>query len=139
MHAPLFERDNRRVNAHGTIDGRQQHTAPLVDEVRIATLIADLGEGTFAAIAAQFCRDMDDALQQLDDSITASNNDDIALTLQLIRSCAANLGITRIVQICDDMRLRLSAAGDSGSAAALKQAFCGAKAELSGLLRQNAG
>ena len=137
---PPLELDRRQSgNAPKAIEGRQQHVAPVVDEVRVAALIADLGVETFSQIADQFCRDMEEALEGLAACVTASNFDEIQVTLQLIRSCAANLGIARIVQICD--RLRRNLDGESGPSNGVVEELTGefgkAKARLSAVLGQN--
>ena len=105
---PLFERDQRQLgNVARSIEGRQRPPASVVDEIRIAELINDLGLETFCQISDQFTRDMDDALETLAACVTSSNSGQIRVTLHLIRGCAANLGAARIVQICDQMHWSL--------------------------------
>ena len=106
-HEPIFANDRRQPgNTPRSLTGRTRQ-APVIDELRIAALIADLGEETVLNIADQFGRDMTDALTRLTECVTASNTDDVRLTVNLIRSCASNLGIARLVQVCDGLQLQL--------------------------------
>jgi signal transduction histidine kinase/DNA-binding NarL/FixJ family response regulator len=117
---PVFAEDRRQTrNAPQSTAGRARQV-PLIDEVRIAALIAELGENTVLQIADQFQRDMDDALTRLAWCVTASNADDVRLTVNLIRSCASNLGIARMVQVCDALQLQLTQS-DATPVAALEE------------------
>jgi signal transduction histidine kinase/DNA-binding NarL/FixJ family response regulator len=107
---PVVVQERRKART-GSPDQRRQRGAvgassapdqsPVVDEARIAALITDLGADALGLIVAQFERDIAEALERLAVCVTASNSVDVRQTLHLIRSCASNLGITRIVQICN--------------------------------------
>ena len=102
---PIFEQERRAAGTdRRSIEGRQHDVAPVIDNDRVIALVADLGASNFAEIVTQFDRDMGDALPRLAGCITASNAGEIDRTIHLIRSCAANLGLSRIVQVCDRVR-----------------------------------
>ena len=132
-HPPLYDKDRRQhERAQLSIDGRRR-TQHSLDQDRIAALVADLGSATAALLARQFCRDMEEALIRLEAGVTASNSAEVQLTLSMIRSCAANLGIIGIVQACDTMRRALEA-GQAADACELGHALTSAKLALGGVL-----
>ncbi len=106
---PLYEGGDRRDpgKVDGSLEFRLASDVVLTDESRIEAMVAELGPEEFGVLVGQFCSDVEKGIEGLADLARQGDGEELRTVLHMIRGCSSNLGIGRLVQICDRIRVDL--------------------------------